>query len=362
MKQKEYRLNVGDFAKLYNENRLDISFEINKDMIIGRKDVWSISDKSMLIHSILSDYLLMPIVLIKKVNFYTEEQEGNTEFSVLDGKQRLMCLIEYIKDNYPLYDLTPPIKTTEIKNLKFSQLSKKLQKKILDFEFIVYENDGTFEENIEMFIRYNNGTPPKAIELFRAKLGLHSQLLNEISSHNLFSLINLNGIQRFQDYELALYLLMLQTDSTKGLSKKDKEIFVDNLSKKKNISKSVREKLNKKLDFLYEAFNRPEYIELKWEDKYLKKSHLTSMYLLLDKAINKGITPEQFYKWANTFFLIQKDVTNNYWIEVSRGSTTSKSSMNIRNNELMSNFKVYLAEIERDNQKIINIFTKRKLN
>lgn len=363
MKQRAFNIKVRDILILYQKGNLDVSFEISPDMIVGRRDVWNLSTKSMFIHSILSDYLLTPLIFIKKINLLPEEIEQtieNNEYSVLDGKQRLMTLIKYIHNEFNLYEHTPPIKSIEIKKCNFFQLPKKLQDKLLNFEFTIFENEGSFEENIDMYIRYNEGIAPKPIELFRAKLGLHSQLLNEISNHKLFHLINLNGTKRFQDYELALYLLMLEMNSNTGLSKKEKELFVDKISKTRTVSKKIKERLNEKLDYLYEAFCQEEYRNLKWEEKYLKKSHLTSMYLLLNKAFSKNITPIQFYKWANKFFLTKKDMNNKYWIEVSRGSTTSKNSMNIRNSELSKDFNDYLIEIAKENNKVVNLFTKRK--
>lgn len=362
MKQRILTLKGIELFELYKKGNLDVSFEISPDMIVGRKDLWNISTKSMFIHSILSDYLLTPLILIKKVSLNTEPTDNieDLEYSVLDGKQRIMTLVKYINNEFCLYELTPSVKTAEIKKLSFTQLPKRLQDKILDYEFTIYENDGSFEENIDMYIRYNEGTAQKPIELFRAKLGLHSQLLNEICNHRLFRLINLNGTKRFQDYELALYLLMLETNSKTGLSKKEKEFFVDKLSKSKGVNKRVREKLKDKLDYLYEAFCRPEYTELRWEDKYLKKSHLIGMYLLLDKAFAKDITPNQFFKWANSFFFEDKDMTTDYWIEVSRGSTTSKNSMNIRNAKLNESFKEFLTEVSKSNNKVVSLFKRVK--
>lgn len=362
MKQEIIKLTINDILKLYKEDKIDISFEISPDMIVGRKDVWNISTKSLFIHSILSDYLLMPFVFTKKINYmnFADNEDGSVEYAVLDGKQRLMTVIRYINNEYCLYEHTPKVKHTKIKDLSFSQLPKRLQEKILNYELTIYELEGTFEENIDMFIRYNDGIPPKPIELFRAKLGLHSQLLSKICNHKLFKLINLNGTKRFQDYELALYLMMLETNKKTGLSKKEKEYFVDKLSKTRNVSERVINNLNEKLDYLYEAFNKDEYKDLKWEEQYLKKSHLTSMYLLLDKAISKNLKPDQFYNWANKFFYTEKDPTNKYWVEVSRGSTTSKSSMDIRNKELQADFKEYVSAIEESNKKVVNLFTKRR--
>lgn len=354
MKQKILNLQIKEILSLYQNGNIDISFD--QDMIIGRQDIWSIEKKSMFIHSILSDFLLNPLVFIKKVDFL---DINNIEYSVLDGKQRIMTLINYFNNEFTLYEYTPAIKSNKIKGLSFNDLPKKLQDRFLNFKFIVFENEGSFEEHINMYIRYNDGVPIKPIELFRAKLGLHSKLLDEICNHKLFSLINLNGTKRFQNYELALYLLMLESNSKTGLSKREKELFVDKLSKSRSFNKRINENLQIKLDYLSEVFSNPQYLNLNNEDKYLKKSHLISMYLLLDKANKKNISPSQFFTWANNFFLLNKDINNKYWIEVSRGSTTSKNSMKIRNEALIHNFNNFIAEVEKNNNKIISIFTKK---
>ena len=356
MKQKVLNLKISDVFDAYNQKRLDISFELNKDMIIERQEVWDNRKKSFYIQSVLSELLLMPFVFVKKLRFNEDEIDdfSHNEYAILDGKQRTMALIQYINNEYPLDELTPDIKTVEIKGLYFNDLSKRLKDKLLSANIVVYENDGTFEENIDVFIRYNGGIPPKPIELFRAKLGLHSKLLNEICDHDLFKLINLNGTKRFQDYELALYLLMIETNKKIGLSKDEKELFVDKLSKSKKINQTTFNNLILKLDYLEKAFNREGYTSLNGTDKYLKKSHLVSIYSVLNKALSNQLSEEDFFKWANSFFYLNKDQYPKYWIEVSRGSTTSKSSIKIRTDEVNDSFKNYLKEIKENNNKVVD--------
>lgn len=357
MKQRILNLKVEDLFNAYNEKRLEISFELNKDMIIERQEVWDIRKKSFYIHSILIDLLLMPFVFVKKINFNKKDNDEflNNEYAILDGKQRAMALIQYINNEFPLDDLTPDVKTVEIKGLYFSDLSKRLKDKLLSADVVIYENEGTFEENIDAFIRYNGGIPPKPIELFRAKLGLHSKLLNYICDHDLFKLINLNGTKRFQDYELALYLLMIESNKKIGLSKDEKELFVDKLSRSKRINKNAFDNLILKLDYLEKAFNREEYINLNGTDKYLKKSHLVAIYSVLNKALSNNLSEEDFFKWANDFFYLNKGKHPKYWTEVSRGSTTSKSSIKIRTDEVDNSFKEYLKEIKINNNKVVQL-------
>lgn len=363
MKQQVLNLKINDIVNAYNQKRLDISFELNKDMIIERQDVWDSRKKSFYIQSILSEILLMPFVFVKKLSFNEEEIDdfSNNEYAILDGKQRVMAIIQYINNEYQLDELTADIKSVEIKGLYFKDLSKRLKDKLLSASVVVYENSGTFEENIDIFIRYNGGIPPKPIELFRAKLGLHSKLLNEICDHDLFKLINLNGTKRFQDYELALYLLMIETNKKVGLSKDEKELFVDRLSKSRKINQTTFNNLILKMDYLEKAFNREEYTSLNGVDKYLKKSHLVSIYSVLNKAFSNQLTEYDFFKWANSFFYLNKEEHPKYWIEVSRGSTTSKSSIKIRTNEVNNSFKNYLNEIKIKNNKVVNFnkFIKR---
>ena len=64
---------------------------------------WQSYQKSLLIHSILGDYLIPPIYLVK----YKEADE--TYYEALDGKQRVTSIFEFIEGQYQLHASTPSV-------------------------------------------------------------------------------------------------------------------------------------------------------------------------------------------------------------------------------------------------------------
>lgn len=333
MKQKEMKIKLKDLLSLYNQNKISLYFNSYDNYKIFRKDVWDVKTKSLYIHSILSNFKLNPLILMHNNPF----QENN--FGVIKGRQRIVAICDYINNKYALYENTPMINKHEIKGLLFVQLPKTLQNKILSFKIPVITQIGSIQENLDSFLRYNSGVSIKPIEMFNAKLGKFGTLIDDISKHNFFALMNLNESQR---NEVALYFLMLECNPGIGLAKKQKEFFVNALSSKDNLEKKVVNSLKLKLDYMFTAFYNKTYLDIVKEGNgYLKKAHVIILYQFIDRAMLMKITEEEFFKWCHKFFYTDKNFNNIYWIESSRGSTTSKSSMDIRYNELHYDFNKY---------------------
>lgn len=330
MEQKEYKLKFYELHTMYHSKALNLEFECFSDLEVTRGDLWSNSQKTSYIDSIFKGYILNPMhIAYKKIN----------EKELIKGKQRLITVIDFIDNKYKLSENISDVFGENLKGEYFKDLSKPIQNKILNYEISVIEIKGSKEELTEAYIKYNEGVPMKPIELFRVKLGQNSMLLNEVINHKIFKLINLNGTKRFQAYELALYLLMIENDPEAGMDKDVKEVFVERLASQEEFRLDLLNKVLLKLDYLYKVFNRPKYLDMEKSQKYLKKTHLTVIFIILEKAIKHDITELQFFNWCNDFFYEHKDSTNKYWIESSRGSTTSKSSLKIRVNELNKNFE-----------------------
>ena len=62
-----------------------------------RRSIWTDEKKSFLIDSILKNYPMPPIFLHQKIDDVT----GNTVYDVIDGKQRLMAILDFIDGKIP---------------------------------------------------------------------------------------------------------------------------------------------------------------------------------------------------------------------------------------------------------------------
>lgn len=334
MKQIEKKIKIKDLIDMYSSSKINFYLEGYGGIRIERKNTWNLEKKSLFIDSILSNMIIPPI--------YVEVQGDN--YFIIDGKQRLLTIIDYINNFFAISgNFFDPIGGS-LNGVQYFTLLPSLQHKIMNYELTIIEQSGTKNESLDTFIRCNNGESVQPIEIFRAKVGEHLQFLNEICSHKLFSLLELGKTDSFRNYELALYFLMLEANPSTGLAKREKEEFVKNISTKKIINSDIKNNLIKKLDYLFKVFNRFEYNKLEQPDKYLKKSHILIIYKILDSAFNNKITENEFFKWSNRFFYLNKNDRNKYWIESSRGSTTAKASMDIRYYELKHNFDSYFLK------------------
>lgn len=312
-------------------NHYLIGYDGNK---IERKDVWDLEEKSLLIHSILTDRI------IPQIYVYVE----NDVYYIIDGSKRISAILDFIQNKFAITGNCYDNSGSSLRDKAFYSLSQKLQHKIMNYKVKIIEQSGTAEEAIDTFIRCNNGVPVKPIEIFRAKMGNQLSLLKEICNHNIFALIQLGVKDTFRNYEMALYFLMLESNPGLGMAKKEKEEFVRQISNTKSINSKIRNSIISKLDYLFKSFNNHDYNDLPNIEKYLKKSHIIILYKIVGLAIEKKISEDDFFKWANDFFYENKNTRNTYWIESSRGSTTAKSSIDIRFEELKYNFEAYFSD------------------
>ena len=169
-----------------------------------KPDQWDIEQKSLLINSILSSFAVPQMYAIPII-------EGDFEsFSVLDGKQRLTTIYEYVKDGFKLSKEMLPINRKknrivtddngqrikesiveeyEIAGKYFSELDEYLQEKLKDTEVsVIMLIDATDEEIEEQFFRLNNGTALTKDQKTRVILGDELALfIDRIEDSELFS-------------------------------------------------------------------------------------------------------------------------------------------------------------------------------
>lgn len=149
-----------------------------------RKSVWDSERKSFLIDSILKNFPIPPIFLRKHVDVKT----GKTRYDVVDGKQRLTSIIEFIEGKIALPDYFGEDKLApeELNGLKFNELDtypeykSRFWKYEIPIEYLDFENNSIAKNTIEnIFDRLNrNGMPLNYQELRNAKY--HNSKLLEV--------------------------------------------------------------------------------------------------------------------------------------------------------------------------------------
>lgn len=163
-------------------NKLSVSWTIKKivqnidkgkilfNHLMQRKsNQWSEEQKSLLIHSLVSDYPIPPLYAI-------QDDTDSSKYSVLDGKQRLINISEYIKNNWSLTEDTPNVlidgKEYKIAGQFYKELNENVKDELKDASLLMYIFEDCSEDEIEeIFYRLNNGTALTKDQKTRAKLG-----------------------------------------------------------------------------------------------------------------------------------------------------------------------------------------------
>ncbi|PPA83584.1 hypothetical protein C4A75_14660 [Brevibacillus laterosporus] len=187
-------------------------------------DVWSIEKKAFLIDTILKNYPIPPIFLHSETNLET----GKTKYNVIDGKQRLNAIVQFIEDKIYLPENFGDDKygSEELNGLKFSEIpsGSPFKKNFWTYSIpIEYIDTADLEVINRIFDRLNrNGEPLNNQELRNAKYNDSKlmQLIRELTQLPFWKeqLKDTVTVERMEDEEFIselLFTLLTQTIDAK---------------------------------------------------------------------------------------------------------------------------------------------------
>lgn len=336
-----YGVTIRGMVTMIKQKRVALNlYSENND--VQRNEVWDNNKKSLLIDTILSDDVDVPtLIFVKKDDTYM----------VADGKQRLIAITSYVNDGFKLSKHMKKFGEHEIANLKFSQLPRELQNKILNnkitFQEIPYKSD---EQIAELFIRLNSGEKLKPVEIWRASLGNKLPFVQKVAKHRCFKCFNFTKSQvtRFYDVETALDLIMEELVPGSDHNKKTKESFVASNSKYADFVDDFKNSIETKLDYIADT--------LDGKDKEIVKVITSSankiiVYRVIDVAINSGISTQDFYAFLEGYFTNKR---NSYKKIAGHTSTSNKSSLNKRYTHISDALKKYVKELKTAQEDVNN--------
>lgn len=266
--------------------------------------------KSLLIHSMLANYPVPPIYCLKEAI-----SEKEYSYSILDGKQRLTTIFDYIDGRYPLDADTPSVViddvSYELGGKYFTDLDLECQQELLRFKFTIYGFEDADDDLIEeIFFRLNNSTPLSKPQKSMALTGVHNAtFIKSILSDRFFSEIcQFSALQRRKSDDLcALLQAMMLLDNRymgyefSSISAEETMRYASHI--KNNYSDAQKERLYDIIDYLEKAF--PE------KDKMLKKINIPIVMLVADSAMGGDydsikniyrVGPMYFRQWFSYFF------------------------------------------------------------
>lgn len=273
MEYKHITYSVARMVKDVERKEGDPNRTIFEIPIQRPSDQWDRAAQSLLIHTLMQGYCCPEIYIVhKSVDSFQPK-------IVLDGKQRLTTVYDYVKGKFPLSRNTPPVvlervlkdsegnmmledngnyktitETIQVGGKKFHQLPPELQEKILDFEFAVrLITRATTEELENQMFRLNNGKAQTATQKAIIAFGIDfaSEITRVAANNFIFNRLVFGRTQRKNSEDLKIVLnsfAVLNDYSYKKLSSAADLVKIANLIKEEGWTET-------QMDYLLELFN-----------------------------------------------------------------------------------------------------------
>lgn len=190
-----------------------------------RRSVWNQEYKDFFIDTILQNYPAPAIFLYEEIN-----ANGIAKYNVVDGKQRISTIIEFLENKFPVYEKAA---ITELRGKYFEELPKDDKIKFWNYSFLV-EYLPTSEESIinNIFDRINrNVAKLTSQELRHARFsGAFITTTEELTDYmnekfnNSFPRIASQSKKQMKDVELVAQILLLIEEGPKGYSSDELDI------------------------------------------------------------------------------------------------------------------------------------------
>lgn len=313
---------VTNIEKMHDEKKV-LSF----DHPIQRKsEQWSDTQKSLLIHSMLANYPVPNIYVLREDSQELDEKNKPVfNYFVMDGKQRLTSVLSYIWGEFPLDENIPAIIIEDVEyqiaGKYFCDLEEPVQYEIKRYKFdIIAFEECSNREIEEIFFRLNNSTPLTKSQVAKAKVGVEiAELINELLTSKFFTTsCNFSKAQlKASDDQKVLIqsMILLDTNNVPDFELKD---FSENsiLEYSESIRGTYTDKqsniLKSAIQYLTDAF--PE------KNKQLRKISIPTLVYMADIAEDKEIKPMYFRQWFE-FFTEEDELMEDYKTFCSTGST-----------------------------------------
>lgn len=252
--------------------------------------IWSSEQKQNLIDSLYNDYDIPKI-------YFRKESKNPSIWWLVDGQQRIESIVDFLNNKFSLAtDITSIPKY--IQGKLYKQLTPADKNKIgsRSLDAVIFEAEEDDEEE-DMFLRLNNGTPLNAAEKRNAIKGEFRDSIKNISKHKFFkNKVNFSPKRYAYDAvcaQLAAITLANGPTSCKGAALRKLYNNYKVFPEKNKIEKEIKKILNE-MDKIFES-----------KEPFLKRFYVVTIYTLL-YFFNKhyslaGIRYKEIYNFFKEF-------------------------------------------------------------
>ena len=254
--------------------------------------VWTIAKRRLLVDSILNDYD------IPKLYFHdlgpSEISESGFRYSVIDGRQRLEAIWDFLDGKFALaddfeYQRDPSIDMGGFTYQDIAQEYPKIRIKFDSFVLpivLVTTADGDLDLIEDMFSRLNEAVPLNAAEKRNSIGGRFVAAINKISNHQYFDSKVKFTDSRYRHREVSARLLLLEDSlqNSKGLVDTKRE-YLDGIARRYKAGASdkvyrLEEGVSDVLDDMCSVFA--------FKDELLSAQGIQGVYFLLFRGAKKS--------------------------------------------------------------------------
>lgn len=192
-------------------------YDIDFSPIYQRKGhIWSTSNQQYLIDSILNGFDVPKIYLADFSYGVSSLNDKGLKYAVIDGKQRLNALFDFMAGKYPLSKSFEyyPDPSTELAgkywkdiSLNFPDIAYKLEDFKLAIMAVITDDEAIISQ---LFVRLNTSKPLTGAELRNAMPGRVPAIIRELVNHPFLSEYLPFSTARSEDKNLAAKLLLIE--------------------------------------------------------------------------------------------------------------------------------------------------------
>lgn len=197
------------------------------DSAVQRTLVWTVEQKSLLIHSLIINAPVPPMYCV------SYKEDDKTYYDFMDGKQRSHAISEFMSGDYELTDV-PELEMEDgtiidINGLKYEDLSESMKDSIKNYSITIYVYDDITDDQMsDIFFRLNNGKSLTAIEKTRVKAKSLEQIQN-VANHNLFSeVLTDKAFAKYTNEDIVIKSFIMLKEQEPCLDTKVLSGFVEN--------------------------------------------------------------------------------------------------------------------------------------
>lgn len=326
-----------------------INGKINFDHIVQRSYVWERSRKSALIESMIIGYPIPPVFAKRIVGDTTKR--GDNVYYIMDGKQRLSTVKEFLNDEFSLTELVP-VKyydddaaeefEIDISGKKFSELPDALQNYLMTCTFnVTYFDNLTREEERELFKRLNAGKPLSAKSRLLASCKNIDDMLN-LGEHPLFTdMLSEKALANKNQVTIIAKAWCMLNQEIKDVSFESK--VLNPIMESMSISDNEKFELGNVFDYIMNVHANLVENKKSIAKKFYTETHMISLIPFVRKAIENGISIEMFANWIESFYGTNGMSNHALYADACGAGSAKSSNIFDRNDALETDYNSFFA-------------------